>query len=591
MKLFWLILLVLLIRLPFLNQAVTGDDNYYLASAEHAQIDPLHPNHTTYVFQGKDVDFRGYPHPPLNAWYLALWLAIFRDFNEVPYHAAYLIFSLICAAGIWSLAQRFSPHPFWAALAFMAVPAFVINGNSFESDVPLLAFWTAGIALFINGVDTRRTFHLLASAVCLGLASLTAVQAVFAIPILAFYLYPARWKAAWLTVLSPAIALTAWQIFEYCSIGRFPILITTGYVQSYKLDTFQLKVTHAGGLIVHACFMMFPLLLPFALLQLFKRRDRDTNFLLAWIGIFFAAALVLFYSGSARYLLPIAAPMALLVSRLPVKYLRVAIPIQLVLSMLLACANYQHWSGYRDFARSLSQQTRTHRTWVNAEWGLRWYLEADGALPLHQDQHLNPGGMLVASELAYPVTYNRGGSVLVTVAQRDITSRIPLRLIGLNSHSGYSTSQKGFLPFGISTDPIDHVSASILVARQATMPYLSMGLPKADDQIISGIYGREGSNPWRWTSQIAIVALRNPAQPQPIHVELTIPDASPVRAVKVLGNDAEIYSRQFDQPGTYSFDTPPTRAGTVTLQFDKAFFALGDGRELGVILSRVGYQK
>ena len=31
---------VLLIRVPFLNQAIQGDDVYYLAGAQHAQIDP-----------------------------------------------------------------------------------------------------------------------------------------------------------------------------------------------------------------------------------------------------------------------------------------------------------------------------------------------------------------------------------------------------------------------------------------------------------------------------------------------------------------------------------------------------------------------
>ena len=35
--------LVLLIRLPFLNQAIQGDDHIYLTEAQHALIDPLHP--------------------------------------------------------------------------------------------------------------------------------------------------------------------------------------------------------------------------------------------------------------------------------------------------------------------------------------------------------------------------------------------------------------------------------------------------------------------------------------------------------------------------------------------------------------------
>src|SRR5262249_43366824 len=66
-----IIALVLLPPLPFLRQAIQGDDVYYLAGAEHAQIDPLHPHDTSYLFQGNLVDMRGFPHPPLNAWVLA----------------------------------------------------------------------------------------------------------------------------------------------------------------------------------------------------------------------------------------------------------------------------------------------------------------------------------------------------------------------------------------------------------------------------------------------------------------------------------------------------------------------------------------
>ena len=55
---------VLLIRLPFLNQAIQGDDGYYLAEAAHAQIDPLHPNHVQYVFSGRT---RGSARPSASA--------------------------------------------------------------------------------------------------------------------------------------------------------------------------------------------------------------------------------------------------------------------------------------------------------------------------------------------------------------------------------------------------------------------------------------------------------------------------------------------------------------------------------------------
>ena len=131
--------LVLLLRLPFLNQAIQGDDHIYLTEAAHALIDPLHPNDTKYVFLGDEVDLRGHSHPPLNAWVLAGLLALFGDVKEVPFHAAYVLFSLIAVWAMWSLARRFSPRPVWAALLFMAVPAFVVNGGSLESDLPFLA--------------------------------------------------------------------------------------------------------------------------------------------------------------------------------------------------------------------------------------------------------------------------------------------------------------------------------------------------------------------------------------------------------------------------------------------------------------------
>src|SRR5579871_6805826 len=148
-------LFVLALRVPFLNQAIQGDDVYYLYGAEHAQIDPLHPTRAQYVFQGQIVDMRGHPHPPLNVWGLGILLAIFRDIREIPFHAAYIFFSLIAAFSALWLARRFSPAPLAATLLFLVTPAFVVNGNSFEADLPFVAFWLLSMTLFIAAVDDR----------------------------------------------------------------------------------------------------------------------------------------------------------------------------------------------------------------------------------------------------------------------------------------------------------------------------------------------------------------------------------------------------------------------------------------------------
>src|SRR5207342_2215724 len=126
-----------------------------------------------------------------------------------------------------------------------------------------------------------------------------------------------------------------------------------------------------------------------------RRREPDTRFLLAWIGIFFACAVAVFFAGSARYLLPMAAPMAILASRLPVKWLAPAFAAQLALGLGLAAANYQHWDGYRTFAAGLKPPAPGHRIWVDNDWGLRYYLEARGALPARKGQLVRAGDILV----------------------------------------------------------------------------------------------------------------------------------------------------------------------------------------------------
>ena len=79
----WIALgLVLLIRLPFLNQAIQGDDHTYIAEAAHAQVDPLHPLRLRIVFAGEEIDLRGHPHPPLNAWTLGALIAGTWNYKE-----------------------------------------------------------------------------------------------------------------------------------------------------------------------------------------------------------------------------------------------------------------------------------------------------------------------------------------------------------------------------------------------------------------------------------------------------------------------------------------------------------------------------
>jgi len=600
--LFLVVGIVLLLRLPFLNQAIQGDDDTYIAEAEHALVDPLHPADTTYVFRGVDVDLRGHPHPPLDAWVLASLLAVLGDVKEVPFHAAYILFSLISAVAMWSLARRFSPRPLWASLLFLVVPAFVVNGNSFESDLPFLAFWMAAVALFCAG-------RLWLAVGAMALASMAAYQAVFLTPILGVYvwLYHRADRRRWAAIFTPPLVIAAWQIFERVSTGALPAGVLTGYFTTYNFQSLANKARNAAALAIHSCWIVFPGLPIVALWSVWRPRLKgsggpdesgpeaeslpDERFLLAWIAIFLAGAAVVFFAGSARYLLPIAAPVALLASRLPVKWLAAAFAAQMALSLGLAAVNYQHWDACRRFAAQLHQPSAGHRVWVDGELGLRFYLEDDHALPLRKTQKLRAGDIVVSSELTQSVAPQAPVS---TIARMVIQPAIPLRLIGLESHSGYSDASRGLWPFDVSASVIDRLRADLVMERHPTREYLPMNAPEAAEQIVSGIYQLEGGA-YRWTSAAAVVILKSPETAVPLVANFTIPAPARARRVTLVMDGATVAAQSYPGPGTYRLETKLLRptAGTVEveIQVDRTFSAPPDTRELGIVLSAVGFRR
>ena len=625
-------LAILALRLPFLNQAIQGDDPYYLYGAEHAQIEPLHPNHARYAFLGQVVDMRGHPHPPLDAWFLGGLLALEGDVREVPFHAAFLLFSLIAGYAALSLARRFTPRPMAATLLFLVTPAFVVNGNSLESDVPFAAFWLASLALFVTAVDRRSVPALAASSLAMAFASLAAYQAVVLVPILFLYvfLHDRKWKPAWIAALTAPFVICLWQIFERATSGALPATVLAGYMRTYDLQNFVQKCRNAVALTGHLGWLVFPVLPLVALrvtgrawivglavlttaaaffdpnplfwasigvglwvLTWCARNFRD--FLAAWALIFFGAALVIFFAGSARYLLPVALPLAILVSgRATPRVLYGGVALGGLLALSLATVNYQHWDQYRQFAASLKRQAQSRRVWMNGEWGLRFYLESDGALPLMAAQAVHPGEMVVSSSLAYPLKVIPAGGVLETVLEREITSPIPLRLVALGGRSAYSTTLFGLRPFDISTGPIDRVRAEMVIERKPQLARFTMNAPGAASQILSGIYDVENGQ-WRWMAGSAAVLLKAPARPSPISVRFYIPPQAPARVVTVSAGGKQLARQEFPGPGTYTLTTAPFTANaesaSIAITVDKTFMTPGDPRELGVILLEIGFDR
>jgi hypothetical protein len=613
------IALVLALRLPFLHQAIQGDDLYYLYGAEHAQIDPLHPEHTSYIFRGEMADMRGHSHPPLNSWILGGFLAAFGDVKEVPFHLVYTAFSLIAALAMLSLARRFSTEPLLATILFCVVPAFVVNGNSLEADLPFLAFWMAAMARFVDAVDRESMLDLAGSVVASALAALAAYQGIFLTPILALYVFQQRrtWLPGWVAALAAPIALGTWQLWERAASGAMPAAVLAGYMRSYHFAALAQSIRGATALVVHLAWMVSPVIL----LALVPKSGRwrwiagaiaaagaalydpnplfwvsfglgvwvlawcvDQGFPGWWVLLFFAPAMLVFFAGSARYLLPVAAPLAILAANASRKRVAIAgVVLQLALASGLAVVNYQHWNTYRHYVELLMEQAHGRRIWVNADWGLRYYLEAAGALPLTKPPQVQPGDIVVTSELSNPLP---AGVPLTPFYQIEIRPRLPLRLISLDGRSAYSFGSRGLLPFEISTAAIDRVHADIAIAPELT--YLDPQDPKAQAQFISGI-SADG-----WTGKDATVLLKVPTGATRLTASVYMLASAAARHISLSANGRILAQGNLPAADVlFSISAVAPKGSSslaVTLSVDKTFSVPGDARELGVKVTGIGFR-
>jgi hypothetical protein len=234
----------------------------------------------------------------------------------------------------------------------------------------------------------------------------------------------------------------------------------------------------------------------------------------------------------------------------------------------------------------LRAKTGGHRVWVDDGWGLRYYLEFDGALPARKATRLRAGDIVVTSQLGSSVRFT---APLTPIAKTEIRPAIPLRLIGVESQSAYSDVSKGFWPFGISTGAIDRVTAAMVRERHPTLEYLPLNAPEAAEQIVSGIDPAD-----HWMSKNGFVAVKNPSAPKKVRVMLYIPPQARARHISVLLDGREVAAQTYPSAGPYTLESSQAVQGTgesavLEINVDRTFFAPGDRRELGIVLIGVGF--
>jgi hypothetical protein len=271
--------------------------------------------------------------------------------------------------------------------------------------------------------------------------------------------------------------------------------------------------------------------------------------------------------------------------------------LQMAVSLGLAFANRDQWNGYRAFASSLHEkdQFKDRRVWINSEMGLRFYAESFGGLPMLRGQAVRPGDVVIASALAHPIPFTTGGGAVAPLATREIRSALPFQLFSLDRSSAWSLASEGFRPFALAATPIDIVRAETVTAIAPSLSYLPMNAPAVANQVISGVHQLDDpNNTWRWTTGRVVVLLKSPERPSIVEATFRVPDQVLGSRISLSVDGAPAVSEAYKASELFSLRTSPVQTGaptaTVTLTVDRVFRVAGDQRELGLILTGIGFR-
>jgi len=345
--------------------------------------------------------------------------------------------------------------------------------------------------------------------------------------------HASRWKSALrnpqaaMAAAAPFLVWGAWQLVQFALLGRLPVAVMGGYLASsahwgrlgMKAASAVALVQHLGVLVVFMPLALFGIadcglriadfrrtgrggyfdlatLVPGLLIAVFIRGyawwERLLLALFFWLGIqtlrwlwarrssvplpawwclaYFGFALAAFFAGSARYLLPLAVPLAVLfVRELDTRpgRLAAALVINVALGLALSHADYEFARAYAGLEPPPGASFL-----VNGEWGFRYQMTRVGGRMIEPASAPAPGEWMVASDLCLGANYDSAAeAAAVRFKSVELWMPTPLRLVDRYARSGYSSSGFGLLPFSFSRRPLDRIT------YYKTSPYLFLDAP------------------------------------------------------------------------------------------------------------------
>ena len=370
-----LMVFTLLVTLPFIFKPVHMDDNGFIDFARARLEAPLEIRLEDYTFFGQENEYFIDTHPPLTSSYLALLIDASGGESVPLLHLGFLIFPLLAAASMYSLARLFTRYAMWAALLLMATPGVMVMSHSLMSDMPGLSLWLASIALYMHGLRRKSLGLMSICGVVITLGVFTSYQVLSVIPLLFVYALLRRSLSlqSILPFVLPLSSFFSYAVWHWVAVGFPPrfsygvgeplawysvvqkggsAMLTLGGAMIFFAILMRVLLTRRWDMVVYLAFLIplwvsfvfqylsgrytaaaalgSMLFLPLGILLIYRiyadgwerlRKERrnkraDTVFLLLWLsGVLFYVIVLLPYS-SVRYLLPAFPPLILLFIRL-----------------------------------------------------------------------------------------------------------------------------------------------------------------------------------------------------------------------------------------------------------------------------------
>ncbi|MSP55572.1 MAG: hypothetical protein EXR69_08215 [Myxococcales bacterium] len=534
----WLVPAALACVVPFLWKAPVIDEESYLWIGRNLSVLRPYDWHRVWQPYGVEDGFI-YAHPPLFLWFMAGVQAV---------SATVLVDRILCALPFVALlawgtarwAARCTHHPHLAGGLWLASATVQLGlQDSLMIDLPAVAFATAGLALYREGLDEGD--GLWKAGLLLGLALATkysmgmvvgAVVVHLAVSVTRRRLPPALGLMVVGPMLVAPLLIEASMFAVYGRVHLWEVWVHRHDIGSGPLDARMVGVLARMALLPSPLVLLLvrpglaavATLLGLAALALahpqaadgaeiaglllgvvlgatclvraataafssgLRRRkgDRDDALLLGLVVLGVVGGVTLAHNyASARYLLPAATPLAILMTRSAEEVaggktmLRISILLSAMVALAVSVADYRFGRASVEVATSAADRAEkllsgqsaapaaTERRFAG-EWGFRYVFEQRGWTRYRPGEPLAPGAIVVVADQESPGETPRGA--WEPIDRVESVDRFRLRVVQPSQGIALYAETLGAYPLGTSTEPLESATIYRVGGPPSTIP-------------------------------------------------------------------------------------------------------------------------